>query len=191
MYNLDEAFRMVDQIDSLEQLIEVEESLKDVSFTKIFWEQRKIALNGETDVIRKRARIKCRMIARSYDAAIPVSKSVQRFRTPHGFAGIHISAYAKVGKGCTIFQHVVIGSNTLSDSKNQGFPTVGENVYIGAGAMVIGNVRIGNNVRIGANAIITKDVPDNCVVVASGTRIIQREEPLDNTFVAAEVYKEK
>ena len=51
---------------------------------------------------------------------------------PHGFYGIFISYGAKLGKNCTIFQQVTIGSNTLAGTKNPGAPVIGDNVYIGA-----------------------------------------------------------
>lgn len=57
---------------------------------------------------------------------------------PHGISGIFVSQGAKIGKGCTIFQQVTIGSNTLKDSKTYGSPTIGDNVYIGCGAKIIG-----------------------------------------------------
>ena len=101
--------------------------------------------------------------------------------TPHGILGIFISGGAKIGKNCVIFQHVTIGSNTVSDSKGQCSPVLGDNVYIGAGAKIIGNVKIGNNVRIGANAVVFTDVPDNSVVVMSKPRIIAKEG-MDNKF---------
>ena len=57
---------------------------------------------------------------------------------PHGFCGVFISQGAVIGDNCTIFQQVTIGSNTLSDSKGCGCPIIGDNVYIGAGAKIIG-----------------------------------------------------
>ena len=170
MNDLKKLFEELDSIHDEELLLEMRKSIKDISYTKVFWEQRDIALNGATSVDKARAKLK-------------------RFRTPHGFAGIHISIDATIGKGCTFYQHVVIGSNTLPDSKTHGFPVIGDNVYIGAGAMVIGNVRVGNNVRIGANCVVTKDVPDNCVVVGPKSIVIQRDEPIDNTFYTVEKYK--
>lgn len=101
--------------------------------------------------------------------------------TPHGLFGIFISGGARVGKNCVIFQHVTIGSNTLSDSKSNGYPVIGDNCYIGAGAKIIGNVRIGNNVRIGANAVVVTDVPDDSVVVLNKPKIIHKEN-MDNKF---------
>lgn len=101
---------------------------------------------------------------------------------PHGFNGIFISDNAIIGKNCVIFQGVTIGSNTLEDTKNFGFPIIGNNCYIGAGAKIIGNVRIGDNVRIGANAIVTFDVPSNCTVVLNKPRIIKKNK-LNNRFI--------
>lgn len=139
---------------------------------------------------RARAKLKCNIITKKYSASIAVNENVQPFVTPHGFAGIHVSVDATIGKGCTIFQHVVIGSNTLPDSKSHGFPVIGDNVFIGAGAMVISNVHIGNNVRIGANCIFTKDVPDNCLVVGPAATVIPRSKPMKNKFVSALKYKQ-
>lgn len=102
---------------------------------------------------------------------------------PHGIYGIFVSDKAHVGKGAVIFHQVTIGSNTLPDSRSIGSPRIGDNVYIGCGAKIIGNVRIGNHARIGANAVIVKDVPDNTTAVAPQTRIIPKEDALDNRFI--------
>ena len=101
---------------------------------------------------------------------------------PHGFFGIFISAGASIGENCVIFHHVTIGSNTLLDSKSAGSPTIGDNVYIGAGAKIIGNVHIGSNVRIGANAIVVKDVADNSIVVLDSIKTITKSKPFDNSY---------
>ena len=101
---------------------------------------------------------------------------------PHGFQGVFISEGATIGKNCVIFHQVTIGSNTLQDSDKAGSPTIGDNVYIGCGAKIIGNVRVGNNVRIGANCVISKDVPDNATVVAAAPRVITHEMPRDNRY---------
>lgn len=55
-------------------------------------------------------------------------------------------------------------------------------MIIGAGAKIIGDVRIGNNCRIGAGACVTKDLPDNTVAVSSPLRLIEHKEVLDNRF---------
>lgn len=101
---------------------------------------------------------------------------------PHGIIGIFISNQAVIGKNCVIFHHVTIGSNTLVDSKGYGFPSIGDNVYIGCGAKIIGNVKIGNNVRIGANCVVTSDIPDDSTVVLENPRIIGHRHKKDNSF---------
>ena len=103
---------------------------------------------------------------------------------PHGLCGIFISQGAKIGSNCTIFHHVTIGSNTFNDSKTFGSPTIGNNVFIGAGAKIIGNVKIGDNVRIGAGCIITIDIPDNCTVVMSKPNIIKHKTKKYTKFVS-------
>ena len=78
---------------------------------------------------------------------------------------------------------MTIGSSILEGSDHNGSPVIGDNCYIGSGAKIVGNIHIGNNCRIGANTVVYEDVPDNCVVVPSKTRIIKKEEPLDNRFI--------
>jgi len=101
---------------------------------------------------------------------------------PHGISGIFISGGAIIGKNCTIYQQVTIGSNTLVDSKNFGSPKLGNNVLIGAGAKIIGNINIGNNVRIGANVVVTKDVSDNCIIFSGNQIIVQKENLINRVY---------
>ncbi|WP_136526672.1 DapH/DapD/GlmU-related protein [Geomonas ferrireducens] len=101
---------------------------------------------------------------------------------PHSLFGIFISDSATIGKSCVIFHHVTIGSNTLKDSKRPGAPTIGNNCYIGAGAKIIGNIKIGDNVRIGANCVVTQDIPSNSTVVLPPPRIMAKENT-DNSFI--------
>ena len=100
---------------------------------------------------------------------------------PHGVQGIFISNGAKLGRDVVIFQQVTIGSNTLPGSKCPGAPTIGDNVYIGAGAKIVGGITVGDNCRIGANAVVYEDMPANSVAVCAPTRIL-RKEALDNTY---------
>ena len=84
---------------------------------------------------------------------------------PHGLQGIFISRRATIGKNCVIFHQVTIGVNTMVDSRGVGAPVIGDRVFIGVGAKIIGGIRIGNDVRIGANAVVTRDVPHNATVI--------------------------
>jgi serine O-acetyltransferase len=73
-----------------------------------------------------------------------------------------VSGFARFGDNCRIRNGVVIGLSRVSDPCA---PQFGNNVDIGAGAKVLGNIRIGNNVLIGANAVVLSDVPDNSIAV--------------------------
>jgi len=84
--------------------------------------------------------------------------------------GVVVTRRARIGRNCNLSQGVTIGVSHRGQRK--GAPTIGDNVYIGAGAKIIGAVTIGNNVAIGANTVVTKDVPDNAVVVGIPGRVI-------------------
>ncbi len=113
---------------------------------------------------------------RKHDGLIPIEAQIDSLPIfPHGISGIFISAGAKIGTNCTIFHQVTIGSNTLEGSKHQGAPVIGDNVFIGCGAKIIGGVRIGNNVCIGAGCIITKDIPDNSTAVMPEFIVLPRK----------------
>ncbi|TKB23952.1 serine acetyltransferase [Desulfopila sp. IMCC35006] len=99
---------------------------------------------------------------------------------PHGMHGIFITG--KIGKRCTIFQHVTIGYNTLPDSKGFGVATIGDDCYIGAGAVIIGNIKIGNRVRIGANCTVHQDVPDDCIVTTGHQIVVRKGAPQINKY---------
>jgi serine O-acetyltransferase len=86
----------------------------------------------------------------------------------HGFSTI-VSAKS-IGKNCWINQQVTIGYTTPD-----GAPTIGDNVRIYAGAKVLGDIHIGNNVIVGANAVVVKNVPDNCTVAGVPAKIIRKD----------------
>ena len=73
---------------------------------------------------------------------------------------------------CVLYQGVTLGGTGNETGKRH--PTLGNNVTVGTGAKVLGNIRIGNNVKIGGNSVVVKDVPDNCTVVGVPGRIIKR-----------------
>jgi serine O-acetyltransferase len=84
------------------------------------------------------------------------------------FGGIVISGYAQFGDDCRIRNGVVVG---LKNVEEPIAPVIGNNVDIGAGAKVLGNIRIGNNVIIGANAVVLIDVPDDSMAVGVPAKI--------------------
>ncbi len=78
------------------------------------------------------------------------------------FGGIVISGYAQFGDDCRIRNGVVVG---LKNVHELVAPVIGNNVDTGAGAKLLGNIRIGDNVVIGANAVVLIDVPDDSLAV--------------------------
>ena len=88
----------------------------------------------------------------------------------HGFHGIHISRTAVIGKNVSIYQNVTIGAT------EEHAAVIGDNVLIGANAVIIGNVHIGNYVKIGAGAIVVDDIPDYSTVVSEKAKIIRKTD---------------
>lgn len=84
----------------------------------------------------------------------------------HSF-GIVINSSVRAGRNLVLEHGVTIGAE-----KGQS-PLLGDNVFIGAGAKIIGPVRIGSDVKIGANAVVTKDLPDGATAVGIPARIIK------------------
>lgn len=89
----------------------------------------------------------------------------------HGM-GVVIGETAIVGDYSLIYQGVTLGGTGKESGKRH--PTLGENVVIGGGAKVLGNIQIGNNVRIGAGSVVLRDVPADCTVVGVPGRIVYR-----------------
>ena len=79
------------------------------------------------------------------------------------FGGIVVHPQCKIGNNCNISHGVTIGQTNRG--KNKGVPEIGNCVYVGPGAKIIGGIKIGHNVCIGANCVVTKDVSDSAVVV--------------------------
>lgn len=89
------------------------------------------------------------------------------------FGGIVVSGYASFGNDCRIRNGVVIG---LRHIEQVCAPQIGNNVDIGAGAKILGDIRIGNNVQIGANAVVLCDVPSDSIAVGIPAVIKPRAE---------------
>ncbi|MEN3013401.1 MAG: serine O-acetyltransferase [Endomicrobiia bacterium] len=98
----------------------------------------------------------------------PGAKIGRRVFIDHGM-GVVIGETAEIGDDVLMYQGVVLGG--VSFSKGKRHPTVGNNVIIGAGAILLGNIKIGDNARIGAGSVVVKDVPNGATVVGVPGRI--------------------
>ena len=84
-----------------------------------------------------------------------------------------INPKAKIGKNCNIAQGVTIGQQNRG--KYEGFPVIGDEVWIGPNAVIVGGITIGNNVLIAPNAYVASDVPANSVVVGNPAKWVNKE----------------
>lgn len=90
----------------------------------------------------------------------------------HGM-GVVIGETTIIGDNVTLYQGVTLGGT--GKEKGKRHPTIGNNVVVGTGAKVLGNITIGDNSYIGANAVVIKDVPPNSTVVGVPGRITRQE----------------
>ena len=106
----------------------------------------------------------------------PGAKIGRRFFIDHG-AGVVIGETAEVGEDVLIYQGVVLGGTSLKKGKRH--PTLGNNVVIGTGAVVLGAISVGDGARIGSGSVVVKSVPPGATVVGIPGRVVEdRRRPL-------------
>jgi len=98
----------------------------------------------------------------------------KNFFIDHGMGAV-IGETTEIGDNVTMYQGVTLGGTSWRKKKRH--PTVGDNVVIGAGAKVLGNVTIGDGSKIGAGTVVVKSVPSNSIVVGVPGRLMIREKP--------------
>jgi len=94
------------------------------------------------------------------------------FFIDHGM-GVVIGETTEIGTNVTLFQGVTLGGTGKQKTKRH--PTLGNNVVVGTGAKILGNITIGDNSYIGANAVVIKDVPANSTIVGVPGRITKQD----------------
>ena len=98
----------------------------------------------------------------------------------HNGLGVVVHEKAVIGRNTQILQHVTIGGNMGKKKVIEGIeasaPVIGENVVIGAGAKILGPVKIGDNAKIGAGAVVMIDVPEGGVAVGVPAKLIETKE---------------
>lgn len=103
-----------------------------------------------------------------------------RLLIDHGM-GVVIGETAIVGDDCTIYHQVTLGGTGKERKKRH--PTIGNNVIVGSGSKVLGNITIGDNVKIGANSVLLSDTPSNVTVVGVPAKIVKKNWKKDRQYL--------
>lgn len=120
-------------------------------------------------VLRKIARFRQRFWSViTHSDIVPGAQLGEGIKFPH-LNGVIIHENAVIGSNTMIMQQVTIGITARG-----GPPIIGSDVYIGAGAKILGNVTVGNGARIGANAVVLCDIPPNSTAVGAPAKIVER-----------------
>ncbi len=119
-------------------------------------------------ILRLFSKVIYRYIRVIYSADLPYQLDLDGVYLCHNGFGIVINPSATIGRGTTIQHCVTIGEMDGSHK----CPVIGEGCYIGARAIVLGDINIGNNVKIGAGAVVIRDVPENCTVIGVPAYIV-------------------
>jgi len=104
----------------------------------------------------------------------PGAKIGRRFFIDHG-CGVVIGETTEIGDDVLIYQGVVLGGT--SQEKTKRHPTIGNRVVIGAGAILLGPIKVGDGAKIGAGSVVIKDVPANSTVVGVPGRAVVSKQP--------------
>ncbi len=101
----------------------------------------------------------------------PGARIAPGFFIDHGM-GVVIGETTEIGECCTLYQGVTLGGTGTERGKRH--PTLGKHVVVGAGAKVLGNIRLGDNVKVGAGSVVIHSVPDQCTVVGVPAEIVRK-----------------
>lgn len=110
----------------------------------------------------------------------PGARIGRRFFIDHGM-GVVIGETAEIGDDCTLYHGVTLGGTSWNKGKRH--PTLGNGVVVGAGAKILGPIKIGNSAKIGSNAVVVKEVPPGATAIGIPARIIE-EQGANGRFAA-------
>jgi len=135
----------------------------------------------------------CKFLLRRYSYKygfqIPISTNIgEGFYIGH-FGTIVISSKVIIGKNCNIAHGVTIGK--ANRGRLKGYPVIGDHVWIGTGAVIVGKVTIGSNILIAPNSFVNFDVPDNSLVIGNPAKIIAKENPTEGYIAYIPVVQEQ
>lgn len=114
--------------------------------------------------------LRCRY---KYGIAIPEYTVIGPGLFINRFGGIYVNGDAVIGANANFTHGIMLGQ--ANRGARAGSPVLGDRVFLGAGAKVIGKIRIGDDCAVGANAVVTKDVPDGSVVGGIPAKLLSNE----------------
>lgn len=128
-----------------------------------------------------------RRMSRKFGYQIPFSTKIGGgFYIGH-FGTIVINHKVEIGRNCNIAHSVTIGM--ANRGKLKGVPIIGDQVWIGTGVVIVGNINIGSNVLIAPNSYVNIDVPSNSIVMGNPAKIIRNDDPTEGYIM--NIYDEK
>jgi serine O-acetyltransferase len=114
------------------------------------------------------------LILRRYEYKFGINIPIETRIGPGLFIGHHgsitVNGNARLGKNCNLSQNVTIGY--IPRGRRQGYPSIGDRVYVGPGAVISGGIRVGDDVAVGANSVVVEDVPDHSVVAGVPAKVV-------------------
>ena len=111
----------------------------------------------------------------------PGAQIGRRFFIDHGM-GVVIGETSEIGDDCTLYHGVTLGGTSWNKGKRH--PTLGNGVVLGAGAKVLGPIKVGDRARVGSNAVVVKDVPPGATAIGIPARIIAEQAGDQHGFSA-------
>jgi len=122
-------------------------------------------------------RVQRHRLEMKYGISIPHSTPIGPGLLIGHFGGIVVNEHASIGRNCNLSHGVTIGQKNRG--KFQGYPRIGDSVYVGPGAVIIGSVCVGSNVAIGASAVVVNHVEDSAVVVGNPAHVVSMKGSQD------------
>ncbi len=116
----------------------------------------------------------------------PAAKIGAGFFVDHG-AGVVIGETAEIGENVTLFHGVTLGA-TGNEKSHKRHPTLGDNIFVGSGAKLLGPITVGSNSKIGANSVVLRDVPEGATVTGVRARVVKLGGSPVRQQTAAEAY---
>lgn len=118
-------------------------------------------------------------LVKTYGIFINPNKVIgEGLKLPHP-NGIIIGEKVNIGKNCTIYQQVTIGSSHIGDAKKGLQPQIGNNVTLFAGSKIIGNIKVADNTIVGANALLNKSTESNSIYVGIPAKRIESKKKIN------------